>query len=129
MTTQAFPSGCGLTVNYPHPSGTVNNQIHTRIDSACSTLPLVTNKIEAKTFRARWYGWENLPLIGGSSATGTAPSSKAQNLRYTAALKCTFGDLFRYRTEAKGTIWTGAQTYTASVYEQNDSEIKCGAKN
>jgi hypothetical protein len=40
---------------------------------------------------------------------------------------CVPGTSCRWRTVATGTAVIGGETYTATVYEQNDSEITCTA--
>jgi hypothetical protein len=123
VTTLAYPSGnCGLSVYNPHASGTTSAQIHTRIESFCRTLPLVSNAIRGKTYRSRWYGWEK---VREKSTTATIPSSTVQRLRLTVDVNCKVGDWYRYRTEGFGTISTGVQVYSAAAYEQNDDAIQC----
>lgn len=126
IAPMAFPSGCGITVNSPHPSWDNDNQIHTRITSACSVLPLISNYVSAKSYRSRWYGWQQVSL---TKPSGYAPPGYVQNFRFTAAHLCTYGTWYRYRTEGFGTISTGSQTFTAQAYEQNDDEIMCGENN
>lgn len=123
VTTLAYPQKCGVRVNFPHASNTTSAQIHTRIESFCQVLPLVSNTVRGKTYRSRWYGWERVGKE--KSDTATTPSSKVQNLRLTVAVDCKVGDWHRYRTEGFGTISTGAQVFSAAVYEQNDDEIQC----
>lgn len=125
VSTFAYPSNgqCGLRVNRPHASYTTSEQIHTRIESFCKVLPLVSNTVSGKTYRSRWYGWQRVATL--SPATATAPSTKVQNYRRTAVANCKAGDWYRYRTEGFGTISTGVQSFSAAAYEQNDDEIQC----
>ncbi len=102
----------------PHISYTTAYQIHTRVESFCSTGIVSSNKVSATTYRSRWYGWEARGSAnGGPRAT--------QNLRITVAIDCTPNDWHRYRTNSRGTAVINGQTYTAASYEQNDNEIQC----
>lgn len=119
--TYAYPGSCGLQVNSPHFS-TSYREIHTRITSFCNDLPLASNTVSGKTYRSRWYGWEQV----GDLPPSTTTQGNVQNYRRTATAPCDSGSLYRYRTEGFGTISTGAQSYSAAAYEQNDTEISCG---
>lgn len=122
---KAYPKDgeCGLRVNTPHASNTYSEEIHTRIESFCKVLPLVSNTISGKTYRSRWYGWQRVATL--AAQTVSAPSTRVQNYRRTAVAKCKAGDWYRYRTEGFGTISTGVQSFSAAAYEQNDDEIQC----
>ncbi len=119
--TYAYPGSCGIQVNSPHFS-TSYREIHTRITSFCNDLPLASNTVSGKTYRSRWYGWEQV----GDLPASTKTEGNVQNYRRTATAPCDSGSLYRYRTEGFGTINTGAQSYSAAAYEQNDTEISCG---
>lgn len=117
----AYPSGCGLQVNTPHPSDTTPHQIHARSESFCF-LPLQVNRVEMWLYRSRWWGWEQR---GHTVNEARPPSSTVQRLRTTVVADCEPGTRHRWRAIAWGQISTGVQSYAASVYEQNDSEIRC----
>lgn len=109
---------CGVKVNFPHPSDTTPAQIHTRVVSFCKVLSVQSNQVSATTYRNRWYGLERLGgRDGGPKAT--------DNLRITVAVDCVPGEQYRYRTEARGRAVIAGETYTASVYEENNTEITC----
>jgi hypothetical protein len=56
-SADAAPRGtCGLRVDMPHPSWEVPAQIHTRVESSCRVLPVQSNQVVARTYRARWFG-------------------------------------------------------------------------
>ncbi len=122
---KAYPKDgqCGLRVNTPHASNTYSEEIHTRIESFCKVLPLVSNTISAKTYRSRWYGWQRVATL--AAQTVSIPSGRVQSYRRTAVAKCEAGDWYRYRTEGFGTVSTGVQKFSAAAYEQNDDEIQC----
>jgi hypothetical protein len=109
---------CGVRVDLPHVSYTTAHQIHTRAESYCSILPVVSNRISAVTYRSRWYGWQEV----GSAAYG--PVAK-QSIRVTVAVDCVPGTWYEYRTEARGVAVIAGRLYTAAAYEQNDDAIRC----
>ncbi|MBW3084428.1 hypothetical protein KEM60_00615 [Austwickia sp. TVS 96-490-7B] len=122
--TENYPSGCGVRVDRPHPSYYTNNQIHTNVNSTCHTVPVISSTLRGNMYRSRWWGWEKQNLNEPSSRQVTGRDAAQYN--WTAAVNCTNGDLYRYRTEGFGTIVTPNGTYSAQAYEQNDSEIRCG---
>lgn len=116
----AAAGNCGVRVDFPHASYTTSAQIHTRAESYCNVLPVQANSVSGVTYRSRSYGWQRQ----GSAAAGP---KAAQNLRITVAVNYKVGDLYRYRTEARGVAVIAGRTYTAAAYEQNDDEIRCNA--
>ena len=119
-----MPGSCRLKVNWPHPSSTTRNQIHTRVESSCTVLVPVAHSVGGETYRARWFGWQFL----GEETPGT-PKAKSY-VRATVALDCNYGTWFRYKTVGRGTIVSASgKTYRASAYEENNNEIMCGANN
>lgn len=83
-------------------------------------LSVQSNQVSATTYRYRWYGLERLGgKDGGPKAT--------DYLRITVAVDCVPGERYRYRTEARGRAVIAGETYTASVYEENNTEITCKA--
>lgn len=117
----AAAENCGVRVDRPHPSWTTNNQIHTRVESFCKILPVQSNQLSAVSYRSRWFGWEK---------RGSASNSGAKDIvRVTVAVNCDYGSRHRWRTEGRGVAVIAGRTYTAAAYEQNDSEIACGANN
>ncbi len=116
------PSGnCGIQVNYPHYS-TQYKEIHTRVTSFCRDLVLVSNTVSAKTYRSRWFGWQRVSTLDPKTKT----SGNVQEHRRTITAPCDKGSQYRYRTEGFGEVSTGAQTFSAASYEQNDNAITCG---
>ncbi|GAA3760847.1 hypothetical protein GCM10022402_43370 [Salinactinospora qingdaonensis] len=109
-------------MNSPHYSRSYG-EIHTRIVSFCRDLVLVSNTVSGKTYRSRWYGWQNI----GELPAKTKTEGNVQTHRRTVTASCDFGSWYRYRTEGFGTVSTGSQTFSASAYEQNDSAIYCGS--
>ncbi|MEJ2867640.1 hypothetical protein WCD74_07685 [Actinomycetospora sp. OC33-EN08] len=119
----AAAEDCGVRVNRPHYSR-ASEQIHTRIESFCRTLPVVANTVSGRTYRERFWGWE---LVAEQPATTTkGPAVFAQDHRETVVADCEAGSLYRYRTEVFGTVTFPQGTYSASAYEENDQEILCG---
>ncbi|MCX2968185.1 MULTISPECIES: hypothetical protein [Streptomyces] len=119
--TLAYPKGCGIQVNFPHASNSYEHEIHTRIVSACDVLPLASNTVSGKTYRSRWYGWQQVATLPAKTKT----AGNVQEYRRTVVANCSEGNWYRYRTEGFGTISTGVQSYSAAAYEQNDDEIVC----
>ncbi|MGQ0574582.1 MAG: hypothetical protein ACT4RN_10315 [Pseudonocardia sp.] len=111
---------CGVRVDDPHPSRTTSAQIHTRVESFCKVLSVQSNSVSATTYRYRWYGLEQI----GRESAGPRATDK---LRVTVAVNCTPGERYRYRTEARGHAVIAGETYTAGVYEENNTEIACKA--
>lgn len=122
-TADAFPSGCGVRVDLPHPSYYTHYQIHTNVNSTCYVVPVISSSLRANTYRSRWYGWQGQTLLAPTSRYVTGRTAPSYN--WTAAVSCTNGDRYRYRTEGFGTINTPTGSYSAAAYEQNDSEITC----
>lgn len=119
----AASEDCGVRVNRPHFSRAYE-EIHTRIESFCRTLPVVANTVSGATYRSRFWGWE---LVAERPATTTkGPAAFAQDHRETVAAPCEPGSRHRYRTEVHGTVTFPQGTYSASAYEENDQEILCG---
>jgi hypothetical protein len=127
LTAQGYPTDgqCGLRVNMPHASYDNAAQIHTRIESFCRVLPLMSNTISGRTYRSRWYGWQHQATL--YPATVNAPSTRVQNYRRTVVANCEPGTWHRYRTEGFGTITIPGRSFSAAVYEQQDpdGEIRC----
>jgi hypothetical protein len=127
MTADGYPSDgqCGLRVDRPHVSYTTSAQIHTRIESFCTALPLMSNTVSGKTYRSRWYGWQQQATL--DPVTVYAPKSQVQQHRETVAANCEPGTWYRYRTEGFGTITIPGRSFSAAVYEQQDpdNEIQC----
>ncbi|GAA2010200.1 hypothetical protein GCM10009818_22950 [Nakamurella flavida] len=117
-STQAA-GNCGVRTDTPHVSYTTANQIHTRVESFCTTGIVSQNTVSATTYRSRWYGWENR----GSASAGPR---MAQTVRVTVAIDCTRGEKYRYRTTSRGVATINGTTYTAASYDENNSEITCG---
>ncbi|MDL5157215.1 hypothetical protein [Actinomycetospora termitidis] len=119
----AAAEDCGVRVNRPHYSR-ASEEIHTRIESFCRTVPVVSNTVSGRTYRQRFWGWE---LIAEQPPTTTkGPAAFAQDHRETVVAGCEAGSLYRYRTEVFGTVTFPQGTYSASAYEENDQEILCG---
>jgi hypothetical protein len=127
LTADGYPSDgqCGLRVDMPHVSYTTSAQIHTRIESFCTVLPLASNTVSGKTYRSRWYGWQRQATL--DPFTIYAPSSRVQQHRETVAANCEPGTWYRYRTEGFGTITIPGRSFSAAAYEQQDpdNEIQC----
>lgn len=119
LTTLAA-GNCGVRTDLPHASYTTSAQIHTRVESFCTTGIVSSNSVSATTYRSRWYGWESR----GSASAGPRVT---QNLRITVAINCEPGTWHRYRTTSRGVAVINGTTYTAASYEENDSEIQCKA--
>jgi hypothetical protein len=114
---------CGVRVSRPHDSRAYE-EIHTRIESFCRTLPVVANTVSGSTYRSRFRGWE---LIAERPPTTTkGPAAFAQDHRETVVAPCEPGSLYRYRTEVHGTVTFPNGTFSASAYEENDQEILGG---
>lgn len=113
---------CGVRVDHPHPSRTTNNQIHTRVESYCQGSVLVNNTITGKSYRSRWYGWEQM-------RTKSFGPRDTWRVRVTVDVDCDKGTRHRWRTEGYGSGLLNGQPVSASAYEENDSEITCGANN
>ncbi len=113
---------CGVRVDMPHPSRTTNDQIHTRVESFCQGNTIVDNKITGKSYRSRWYGWQHMRTKSNGPRT-------AWRVRVTVDVNCDRGSRHRWRTEGYGSGVLNGQPVSASAYEQNDSEITCGANN
>lgn len=113
---------CGVRVDLPHPSRTTNNQIHTRVESFCQGNTIVNNTITGKSYRSRWYGWQHMKTKSNGPRT-------AWRVRVTVDVNCDKGSRHRWRTEGYGSGVLNGQQVSASAYEQNDSEITCGANN
>jgi hypothetical protein len=109
---------CGVRVDRPHPSGTTSAQVHTRVESFCRLLPVESNRVNATTYRSRWFGWER-------AATADAGPKAAGRLRVTVVVDCEPGTEDRWRTEARGIAVIAGQTYSAGAYEENDAPITC----
>lgn len=123
VTPNAYPSACGVRVDSPHASYYTHYQIHTNVNSTCYSVPVISSSLRGNMYRARWYGWQGLSLLAPTSRYVTG--STAANYNWTAMVSCSGGDWYRYRTEGFGTINTPTGSYSASAYEQNDSEIVC----
>lgn len=113
---------CGVRVDHPHPSRTTNNQIHTRVESYCQGSVLVNNTITGKSYRSRWYGWEQM-------RTKSFGPRDTWRVRVTVDVDCDKGTRHRWRTEGYGSGLLNGQPVSASAHEENDSEITCGANN
>jgi hypothetical protein len=119
----AAAEDCGVRVNRPHFSR-ASEEIHTRIESFCRTLPVVANTVSGATYRLRFWGWE---LVAERAPTTTkGPAAFAQDHRETVVAPCEPGSLYRYRTEVHGTVTFPQGTFSAAAYEENDQEILCG---
>lgn len=108
---------CGVRVDLPHPSRTTNNQTHTRVESFCQG-----NTITGKSYRSRRYGWQHMKTKSNGPRT-------AWRVRVTVDVNCDEGSRHRWRTEGYGSGVLNGQQVSASAYEQNASEITCGANN
>lgn len=113
---------CGVRVDLPHPSRTTNNQIHTRVESFCQGNTIADNTITGKSYRSRWYGWQHMRTESNGPRT-------TWRVRVTVDVNCDKGSRHRWRTEGFGSGVLNGQPVSASAYEQNDSEITCGANN
>ncbi|MFV2198997.1 hypothetical protein [Nocardiopsis sp. LOL_012] len=113
---------CGVRVDWPHPSRTTNNQIHTRVESFCNGSVLVNNTITGKSYRSRWYGWQHVK-------TETTGPKNTWRVRVTVDVDCGYGTWHRWRTEGYGSGLLNGQPVSASAYQQNDDEIMCGDNN
>lgn len=117
----AYPGDCGVAVDYPHNS--TSGGIHTRITSFCYTMPVMSNTVSGRTYRSRWYRWQQVASLAARTTYGPSPYS--QTHRETVVAGCSAGTWYRYRTEGFGTITVPSGTYSAAAYEQNDDEIRC----
>lgn len=115
-TAGTLAGTCGVRVDRPHKSYTTAYQVHTRAESFCQDLPMQTNKISGKTFRSRWYGWENM------ASASDGPNTK-NPLRITVVVGVGPGDVHKWRTEATGIAVIDGKPRTASAYELSDGEI------
>lgn len=123
VTPNAFPAGCGVRVDQPHASYYTHYQIHTNVNSTCYAVPVIASSLNGNMYRSRWYGWQDQALLAPASRFVTGSTAASYN--WTAAVSCVGGDYYRYRTEGFGTINTPTGSYSASAYEQNNSEIVC----
>jgi hypothetical protein len=118
-SADAAPRGtCGLRVDRPHSSWEVPAQIHTRVESSCRVLPVQSNQVVARTYRARWFGWQFVK----EQSFGPRASDK---IFVVVDVDCSPGTSDRWRTVATGTALIAGERHTATVYEQTDSAIPC----
>jgi hypothetical protein len=112
-----LPYLCSGKVDYPHSSHKKNYTINVHFDTACKMVaPNVST--EGSLSRSRWYGWEHLKTAKDSK-------SNTRKLRVVAPKGCKAGTKYRYKGQARFYVSGPQGKGSATVYNQNDSEITC----